>query len=127
MWTTLLNFSKELLAHPTVHKYRLLPTLRCLTTSAEKLAQTPALEDRRMRRDLHETFVKLVDATVQASGRSSGGLSQPPPTTSASTASLVSLTSEPNGHGTEKLESSILSEKGALKQDSSNEVRFSLQ
>jgi hypothetical protein len=68
-----------------------------------------------LRRDLHEVFIKLVDATVQTSGRTGGGLSQPS-NLSASTASLTSLgtaSSEPNGHTSEKLEGSLYSEKGS--------------
>lgn len=131
VWPTLFTFSKEIAAHTTIHKYRLLPALRCLTTLAEKFSQTSALEDRRMRRDLHETFLKLVDATVQMSGRTGGGLSQPA-NLSASTTSLASLAttpSEPNGRPSEKLENSTYSEKNGqpLKQkDSAHEVCYLL-
>lgn len=126
IWPTVLSFSKEIMSHATVHKFRLLPTLRCLTTLAEKIGQTSALEDRRMRRDVHEAFVKLVDATVQASGRSGTGLSQPSANMSASTAGMLSPAAgqnQPNGQSTEKLEDSLISEKGGFKQrDSAPEV-----
>jgi hypothetical protein len=42
---------------------------RCFTVLSEKVSQTSALEDRRMRRDLQETFIRLVDASVQLAGR----------------------------------------------------------
>lgn len=40
---------------------------------SEKVSQTAALEDRRMRRDLQDTFVKLADAAIQFGGRSEQG------------------------------------------------------
>lgn len=43
--------------------------IRCFTALSEKVSQTSALEDRRMRRDLQETFLRLVDASVQLAGR----------------------------------------------------------
>lgn len=42
---------------------------RCFTTLSERVSQTSALEDRRMRRDLQETFIRLVDASIQIAGR----------------------------------------------------------
>lgn len=131
IWSSFLNFSKEFISTPTIHKYRLFPTLRCFTALAERISTTSALEDRRMRRDLIENFVKLVDSTVQMSGRSGAGLLRP------SDASLRAHSKENDGtapttplegpgSGKEILEASVMSEKGvhapARSTDSAKEV-----
>ncbi|EEB86888.1 hypothetical protein MPER_15999, partial [Moniliophthora perniciosa FA553] len=38
------------------------PTLRCVIVLAEKITQTPAMEDRRIRKELQEIYGKLLDA-----------------------------------------------------------------
>jgi hypothetical protein len=76
MWNSSWSFARDVLANSTVNKNQLFPTLkyicclsrqkpsgtfeltllsyyrRCFTILAEKISQTSALEDRRMRRDL---------------------------------------------------------------------------
>lgn len=64
-----------MIGNPTATKGQVFPTLRCFTELCDKISQTPALEDRRMRRDLHDTFVKLCDGSIQGVGRYSDGAS----------------------------------------------------
>lgn len=53
IWPSFLTFVKDFIHSPAPHKYRLFPSLRYLTTLVEKISTTSALEDRRMKRDLH--------------------------------------------------------------------------
>ncbi|KAK4333987.1 Protein dopey [Rhodotorula toruloides] len=69
VWSTALAFVRDVLANQSTHRSLLFPTLRCYTALAEKVSQTSALEDRRLRRDLQDTFIRLADATVQVAGR----------------------------------------------------------
>jgi hypothetical protein len=132
IWSSFLNFSKDFINTPPIHKYRLFPTLRCFTALAEKIATTSALEDRRMRRDLIDNFVKLVDATVQMSGRSGAGLLRPSDASLRTHGKEVDSTApttplEGPGSGKEILDSSVMSEKTTLTStrptDSAKEVR----
>lgn len=82
MWSSSLNFARDVLASSTVNKNQIFPTLKCFTSLAEKISQTSALEDRRMRRDLQETFVRLCDVVIQTAGKNLDivkGDHQPPP------------------------------------------------
>lgn len=69
MWNSSWNFARDVLAGSTVNKNQLFPTLKCFTLLAEKISQTSALEDRRMRRDLQDTFVKLCDVVIHTAGK----------------------------------------------------------
>ncbi|GAA5992102.1 hypothetical protein JCM5350_006348 [Sporobolomyces pararoseus] len=69
VWTPFLAFVREVLSNTSTNRPLVFPTLRCFTVLSEKVSQTSALEDRRMRRDLQETFIRLVDASVQLAGR----------------------------------------------------------
>ncbi|PLW27497.1 hypothetical protein PCASD_17664 [Puccinia coronata f. sp. avenae] len=69
MWNSSWNFARDVLTNSAVNKNQLFPTLKCFTLLAEKISQTSALEDRRMRRDLQDTFVKLCDAVIQTAGK----------------------------------------------------------
>ncbi|GEM07562.1 cellular morphogenesis-related protein [Rhodotorula toruloides] len=75
VWSTTLAFVRDVLANQSTHRSLLFPTLRCYTALAEKVTQTSALEDRRLRRELQDSFIRLADATVQVAGRAaeSGG------------------------------------------------------
>ncbi|GAA6000168.1 hypothetical protein JCM10207_007887 [Rhodosporidiobolus poonsookiae] len=69
VWSTTLSLVREVLSNPSANRPLVFPILRCFTALSEKISQTSALEDRRLRRDLQETFIRLVDATVQIAGR----------------------------------------------------------
>ena len=53
VWPSFQSFVKDISAAPQLHKYRLLPTLRLFSSLGDKIAATSALEDKRMRRDIH--------------------------------------------------------------------------
>lgn len=84
VWSVLLAFVRELLSNNSTAKPHIFAGLRCVplpschyltrryscfTSLSEKVSQTSALEDRRMRRDLQETFIRLTDASVVLAGR----------------------------------------------------------
>ncbi|GAA6058598.1 hypothetical protein JCM10212_004009 [Sporobolomyces blumeae] len=69
VWGVLLSFVREVLNNLSTNRQLVFQSLRCFTALSEKVSQTSALEDRRMRRDLQETFIRLVDASVQLAGR----------------------------------------------------------
>ncbi|KAK4703671.1 hypothetical protein P7C70_g2546, partial [Phenoliferia sp. Uapishka_3] len=69
VWSATLTFVREFLGNMSTSKPFIFACLRCFTTLSEKVSQTSALEDRRMRRDLQETFIRLVDTSCQVAGR----------------------------------------------------------
>ena len=50
---------------------QLITNFRCLSVLAHKVSQTPAFDDRRVKRELQECYSKLLDAVVASYGRSS--------------------------------------------------------
>lgn len=66
VWGLTFEFAREVLAASGSPggKQQLLPVLRCITRLGSTVAKTSALEDRKYRRDLQETFVKLLDALL---------------------------------------------------------------
>lgn len=48
---------------------QLFPILRCLTILGQIVSTTSALEDRRLRRDLQDTYVKLLDIVLSNSSK----------------------------------------------------------
>ncbi|SCV67868.1 BQ2448_5479 [Microbotryum intermedium] len=70
VWSTCLGFVRDCLSNISTSRPHIFACLRCFTTLSEKVSQTSALEDRRMRRDLQETFIRLADASIQLAGRS---------------------------------------------------------
>lgn len=59
VWSISLAFVRDVLANPSTTRSQVFPTLRCFTTLSDKISQTSALEDRRMRRDLQVCFLFL--------------------------------------------------------------------
>ncbi|KAK8861427.1 hypothetical protein IAR55_002246 [Kwoniella newhampshirensis] len=77
VWTTLFNFAREVIATVASSSSRtqLLAVLRCLTVLALTVSKTSALEDRRLRRDLQDTYAKVLDLVVTNAPRiADGGL-----------------------------------------------------
>ncbi|SCZ93044.1 BZ3500_MvSof-1268-A1-R1_Chr6-2g08425 [Microbotryum saponariae] len=70
VWSTCLGLVRDCLSNISTSRPHIFACLRCFTTLSEKVSQTSALEDRRMRRDLQETFIRLADASIQLAGRS---------------------------------------------------------
>ncbi|KAJ7750196.1 Dopey, N-terminal-domain-containing protein [Mycena metata] len=69
VWGRFLQLVKDIFGNTREFKAQTYPTLRCLTVLAEKITQTTAMEDRRIRKELQETFGKLLDSCVVFIGR----------------------------------------------------------
>ncbi|KAE9401014.1 hypothetical protein BT96DRAFT_956680 [Gymnopus androsaceus JB14] len=73
VWGRFLQLAKEIAGSTRDFKPQTFPTLRrCATLLAEKITQTTAIEDRRIRKDLQDIFVKLLDSCVGYVGRTYG-------------------------------------------------------
>ncbi|GAA5872796.1 hypothetical protein JCM8547_005705, partial [Rhodosporidiobolus lusitaniae] len=105
VWSTFLSFSREVLSNSSVNRVTVFPTLRVFTALAEKVSQTSALEDRRLRRDLQDTFIRLSDSAIQLAGRASESgswlrKSGPESSGNPDTASCVSEKGKSDGQST---------------------------
>jgi hypothetical protein len=71
IWNTLFAFSRSIIStsNPST-KAQLYPVLRCVTTLCKTVSSTSALEDRRLRRDLQDVYLKLLDGVVSNAGKS---------------------------------------------------------
>ncbi|KAJ7116821.1 Dopey, N-terminal-domain-containing protein [Mycena crocata] len=69
VWGRFLQLVKDIFGSTREFKAQTYPALRCLTVLAEKITQTTAMEDRRIRKELQETFAKLLDSCVVFVGR----------------------------------------------------------
>lgn len=71
VWNTLYGHARDVLGQSNSPSARMLlfPVLRCLTTLGQIVSTTSALDDRRLRRDLQETYVKVLDAVVSNASR----------------------------------------------------------
>lgn len=62
---------KDLIANSTSRKSHIFPATRCFTTIGERICESSSsLEDRRLKRDLQDNFLKLVDLCTLIAGRS---------------------------------------------------------
>ena len=66
VWGVTFEFAREVVSTSgaAAGKQQLYPILRCVTRLGSTVAKTSALEDRKYRRDLQETFVKLLEAML---------------------------------------------------------------
>ncbi|KAJ6623058.1 Dopey, N-terminal-domain-containing protein [Mycena sp. CBHHK59/15] len=69
VWGRFLQLVKDISGSTRDFKPQTYPALRCLTVLAEKITQTTAVEDRRIRKELQETFAKLSDSCIVFVGR----------------------------------------------------------
>ncbi|KAF7307364.1 Dopey-N domain-containing protein [Mycena indigotica] len=69
VWGRYLQLVKDVSGGTREFKPQTYPALRCLTILAEKVTQTTAMEDRKIRKELQETFGKLLDSCVVFVGR----------------------------------------------------------
>jgi hypothetical protein len=71
IWNTSFAFARTIIStsNPST-KAQLYPVLRCVTTLCKIVSSTSALEDRRLRRDLQDVYLKLLDGVVSNAGRS---------------------------------------------------------
>lgn len=74
VWQPMFAYGKDLLqvSSTPAGRTQLFPAFRCLTALVQIVASTSALEDRRLRRDVQETYIKLLDL-VASSARSVDG------------------------------------------------------
>ncbi|THV06503.1 hypothetical protein K435DRAFT_960479 [Dendrothele bispora CBS 962.96] len=75
VWGRFLQLTKEVIGSARDLKPQTFPTLRCVSVLAEKITQTTAMEDRRVRKDLQEVYGRLLDSCLAFVGRTydSGG------------------------------------------------------
>ncbi|KAG7099897.1 hypothetical protein E1B28_001698 [Marasmius oreades] len=70
VWARFYQLTKEIAGSTKELKPLTFPALRCVTVLAEKVTQTTAMEDRRIRKDLQEIYAKLLDSCVAFVGKS---------------------------------------------------------
>ncbi|EJU02805.1 hypothetical protein DACRYDRAFT_94483 [Dacryopinax primogenitus] len=70
VWARTLSLAKDVTTNMHGYRQQVFPVLRCLTVLAERLAQSTALDEKRMRRDFLDVYVKLLDNCVLIAGRS---------------------------------------------------------
>lgn len=66
VWNALYAYAREVLSQSGsgASRAQLFPVLRILTVLGQIVSTTSALEDRRLRRDLQDTYVKILDAVL---------------------------------------------------------------
>ncbi|KAH8110602.1 Dopey, N-terminal-domain-containing protein [Phellopilus nigrolimitatus] len=62
VWPRYLSLAKDVAANVKEYRSQMLPVLRCTTILALKITQTTAIEDRKTRKDIQDTYGKLLDA-----------------------------------------------------------------
>ncbi|KAL0565856.1 hypothetical protein V5O48_016166, partial [Marasmius crinis-equi] len=70
VWGRFHQLAKEIAGSTRELKPLTFPALRCVTVLAEKVTQTTAMEDRRIRKELQEIYGKLLDSCVIFVGKS---------------------------------------------------------
>ncbi|KAH7907786.1 Dopey, N-terminal-domain-containing protein, partial [Hygrophoropsis aurantiaca] len=70
VWGRFLQLARDLVTNIREFKVQVFLVLKCLCVLGEKVTQTTAIEDRRIKKDLQETFGKLLDTCVTFVGRS---------------------------------------------------------
>ncbi|KAG2022683.1 hypothetical protein CC2G_000411 [Coprinopsis cinerea AmutBmut pab1-1] len=71
VWPRYLQLVKELSSGIKEYKPYHFPALRCLSVLADKVTQTAAMDDKRVRKELQDNYSKLLDFCVTFVGRSS--------------------------------------------------------
>ncbi|KAI0323044.1 Dopey, N-terminal-domain-containing protein [Amylostereum chailletii] len=71
VWGRCLQLAKEVLAGVRDFKPQVFPVLKCISVLTEKLTQTTAMEDRRIRKELQDVYAKLLDAALTSVNRGS--------------------------------------------------------
>lgn len=71
VWNALYGYARDILGqiNTAAAKAQVFSVLRCLTILGKIVSTTSALEDRRLRRDLQDTYVKVLDAVLSNSSR----------------------------------------------------------
>ncbi|KAH7886231.1 Dopey, N-terminal-domain-containing protein [Phlebopus sp. FC_14] len=71
VWGRFMQLAKDVVSNVREFRVQVYLTLRCVCVLGDKVTQTTAMDDKRIKRDLQETFGKLLDACVTFVGRSS--------------------------------------------------------
>ncbi|KAI6031355.1 Dopey, N-terminal-domain-containing protein [Pisolithus microcarpus] len=71
VWGRFIQLAKDVISNVREFRAQTYLLLRCLCVLGDKVTQTTAMEDRRIKKDLQDVFSKLLDACVTFSGRSS--------------------------------------------------------
>ncbi|KIM47693.1 hypothetical protein M413DRAFT_439360 [Hebeloma cylindrosporum] len=69
VWSRYIQLAKEILGSSRDFKACNFPTLRCLGILADKITQSTSMEDRKIRKELQETYGRLLDSCVLYVGR----------------------------------------------------------
>ncbi|KAF9270860.1 hypothetical protein L218DRAFT_952937 [Marasmius fiardii PR-910] len=69
VWGRFYQLAKDIVGSTKELKPLTFPTLRCVTVLTEKITQTTAIEDKRIRKDLQEIYGKLLDSCVAFVGK----------------------------------------------------------
>ncbi|EPQ60111.1 hypothetical protein GLOTRDRAFT_101965 [Gloeophyllum trabeum ATCC 11539] len=71
VWSRVLQLAREIMNNIRETKSQAFPILRCVVVMGDKLVQTFATEDRRVRKDIQDTFSKLLDTCLTIASRTS--------------------------------------------------------
>ncbi|KAF8131645.1 Dopey, N-terminal-domain-containing protein [Boletus edulis] len=69
VWGRFMQLAKDVASNIREFRAQVYLTLRCLCVLGDKVTQTTAMDDKRIKKDLQETFGKLLDACVSFVGR----------------------------------------------------------
>lgn len=69
VWHRFLQLAKDIISNIKDFRAQVFSVLRCVSILADKITQTTALEDRRIRKDLQDTYGKLLDTVVVSVSR----------------------------------------------------------
>ncbi|KAI0050603.1 hypothetical protein FA95DRAFT_1536117 [Auriscalpium vulgare] len=70
VWGRFMQLAKDVIANVKDFKNQVFPVLRCVSVLADKMIQTTAMEDRRIRKELQDSYGKLLDTIVLSVSRS---------------------------------------------------------
>lgn len=70
VWSDSISFFREFLNNPTSNKHLFAFLLRGMVSLSDKLCQTSFVEDKKVRRDLQDILMKLIDASILVAARS---------------------------------------------------------
>ncbi|KAF9225321.1 hypothetical protein BS17DRAFT_872565 [Gyrodon lividus] len=71
VWGRFMQLAKDIASNIREFRVQVYLTLRCLCVLGDKVTQTTAMDDKRIKKDLQETFGKLLEACITFVGRSS--------------------------------------------------------
>ncbi|KAI0067974.1 hypothetical protein BV25DRAFT_1896308 [Artomyces pyxidatus] len=74
VWGRFLQLAKDVIGNVKEFRMQVFPVLRCVSVLADKLTQTTAMEDRRIRKEIQDAFGKLLDAAVLSVNRTSDSM-----------------------------------------------------